>query len=518
MHTKVQSNTEKNFAVQAVKSKKDEAAQSSENKGIRSESSDDFSEIMDKIAARFNDNLGFDFTSLLGGLQAGSVPVAAPPRNIEIIRKETRSEEKSSKPEQRAEAKPSVDESEKTHIEGRKEKQGEQQVSSSSGEVKKEVQKEVRAESETTKKERAKEHKSADASQVSAKEKSYGELTQKDLQLKEVPVESQQYSAEQASEVEQTEAPSEVSSAKVKVDKSKAVMKEVSSGKEAAPVDGDTAVEAATDVINAVSDVPTQEAEQTPKINGLEKAITKGASSGLKEQILSALLSGQFGNAKEFAAEHVQTAKPVMSAIDSIKGMGDLIKDKMLSLGQNNQNAGANSLSQTGLLQGKNAGEKPEALREKLFLQQPQMFKALEKVESALKEAAKSKDGKTISLRLDPPSLGSVKVDVSLKDGSLHARINVDSQTVNNMLREHAHDLQLALRKLGLNVDKVTVAINHHSQDSFAGSDSSYNQSSGNKTGHEQNSSQLRESIGGEAFDGSIAESMENITLDHWVA
>lgn len=99
-------------------------------------------------------------------------------------------------------------------------------------------------------------------------------------------------------------------------------------------------------------------------------------------------------------------------------------------------------------------------------------MKTLEKVEQALKEAMKSSDGKTISLRLDPPSLGSLKVDVTLKEGSLYARIVADSREVASFLRDKGHEVQRMLRGLGLNVDRVNV---------FVGSDS------GNQTYSQEN-------------------------------
>jgi flagellar hook-length control protein FliK len=90
----------------------------------------------------------------------------------------------------------------------------------------------------------------------------------------------------------------------------------------------------------------------------------------------------------------------------------------------------------------------------------------LERVEATLKEAARGRDGKTISLHLEPVDLGKVKVDVSLREGTLHARISPDNQQVAQALREHSHELQGALRKLGLEVDSVTVSV---TVDEFSG-------------------------------------------------
>lgn len=104
--------------------------------------------------------------------------------------------------------------------------------------------------------------------------------------------------------------------------------------------------------------------------------------------------------------------------------------------------------------------------------------RTIERIESALKELAQSRDGKTISLRLDPPQLGAVKIDVSLRDGALHARVVAESPAVNALLRERSAELQATLRKLGLDVERITVAtqgdvgqqttfngeLNHHEQ------------------------------------------------------
>lgn len=97
-----------------------------------------------------------------------------------------------------------------------------------------------------------------------------------------------------------------------------------------------------------------------------------------------------------------------------------------------------------------------------------QMARTMEKVEQALKEAARARDGKTISLRLDPPDLGTLKVDVSLREGTLRARVVVEQSAVYQQLREKAHELHAALRKLGLNVDAISVSVSAENQSSFS--------------------------------------------------
>jgi flagellar hook-length control protein FliK len=144
-----------------------------------------------------------------------------------------------------------------------------------------------------------------------------------------------------------------------------------------------------------------------------------------------------------------------------------------------------------------------------------QIASQLEKVENALKEVAKSKDGKTISVRLDPPDLGTVKVDVTIKDGGLHARLMAESSQVVSVLKERAGDLQQALRKLGLDVDTVTVAV--VSEESFVGNQ----MMNSNQDQREQAPSARHEEASGARDGGAIATPVvreSELVLDHWVA
>ncbi|MGI6525448.1 MAG: flagellar hook-length control protein FliK [Bdellovibrionota bacterium] len=93
------------------------------------------------------------------------------------------------------------------------------------------------------------------------------------------------------------------------------------------------------------------------------------------------------------------------------------------------------------------------------MLTRSQTSSMLARVEDALKEISRSKDGKTISIKLDPEELGTLKVDVTLRDGNLHARLVADNAAVNQALRERAPELQQILRNLGINVDQVSVSV-----------------------------------------------------------
>jgi flagellar hook-length control protein FliK len=153
-----------------------------------------------------------------------------------------------------------------------------------------------------------------------------------------------------------------------------------------------------------------------------------------------------------------------------------------------------------------------------------QLARMLERVQSTLTEAAKARDGKTISLRLDPANLGRVKVDVSLKEGVLHARITPENQQVMTALREHAHELQGALRKLGLDVDSVTVTVRSDGlQDEATGGQNSFDgrtfQEERNNMPHER-SQVVENTVGNELaqWKEAVAPEQGVGVVDHWVA
>jgi flagellar hook-length control protein FliK len=151
-------------------------------------------------------------------------------------------------------------------------------------------------------------------------------------------------------------------------------------------------------------------------------------------------------------------------------------------------------------------GQKSDAAKATKPLTRGQTLATLEKVEAVLKKISESKDGSTISLRLDPPSLGTVKADVSLRDGVLHARLTAENPQVLQLLRERASDLQLILRKMGLEVEKVSVSVNSGDNGTFAGDAENQKGNKGTRQGS---------FFSAEANFADLAESQ---VIDHWIA
>lgn len=141
---------------------------------------------------------------------------------------------------------------------------------------------------------------------------------------------------------------------------------------------------------------------------------------------------------------------------------------------------------------------------------------ALERVEAVAKEVARSKDGSSLTFRLDPPQLGNLKVDVSLREGLLHARLTPESAQVAQLLRERAHELHASLRKLGLSVDSVSVSVSGDSNSASTSGDRRFSAWS-------EQSRQGAKSQGG--VGGLVGEAVVQgagnrpaSTIDHWVA
>lgn len=180
------------------------------------------------------------------------------------------------------------------------------------------------------------------------------------------------------------------------------------------------------------------------------------------------------------------------------------------NLGLSNQ-ASSNSIQNIqASLSGKNADLASKS--KPLALPKTYATRTMHKVEEIIKELSKAKDGKTISVRLDPPSLGSLKVDVSLKEGSLMAKITAESSQVGQFLKDKAVELQQLLRKSGINVDEVNVWLG--SQGEFSDTEKRKEFDEFNQEFFQNTNEEF-----GEVDVASIdSSSTKKVELDHWVA
>ncbi len=262
----------------------------------------------------------------------------------------------------------------------------------------------------------------------------------------------------------------------------------VDSTEEASPIQFDTASE-------ELQSKPGNSVAELPQASvALPKDATSNRAGDLSIQL--AMLRQAFESARGFASSH-----------------GDSAPKRGMSSGQA---IGAASEARSTRSEMREKEARP--------LTRVQVYRMLEKVESAMKEAARSRDGKTIRFRVEPFDVGEVKVDVSLREGQLHARLKAENQQVTAVLRDRAHELQGALRKLGLDVDNVTVTVSEdHGSGSPAGEQ---NLSDGKTFQDERNNMPSKEGqVVENTFGNKIADVSEagtsrvtNAILDHWVA
>lgn len=162
-----------------------------------------------------------------------------------------------------------------------------------------------------------------------------------------------------------------------------------------------------------------------------------------------------------------------------------------------------------------------DALRSGRVPPRAMLSRAFERVESVLKEVAQSKDGKSIQVTLDPGSLGKVRVGVTIKEGVLHARVIPESMYVADTVRERAHELLGALRKLGMDVDRIEISVANGADQPSEGSPdlSGHSGFSQQLPAQDQEFTPLQPTVisGSELKEGVVVDARE-LEDGHWVA
>ncbi len=98
-----------------------------------------------------------------------------------------------------------------------------------------------------------------------------------------------------------------------------------------------------------------------------------------------------------------------------------------------------------------------------------------QKLSSFIQQASES--GKAMRIRLDPPELGSLQIEVGRVNGQIIARIEVDNPQARALVFEQLQLLRDSLQQQGLRVDRLEVELNENLSREFT-SDQSGNQKS----------------------------------------
>jgi flagellar hook-length control protein FliK len=517
IRTSVHKSSENNSYFQGVNPHLEELKGAGSEASDDSSSGDEFSSIMDKIAARFSHNLGFDYTSLLnqGQIKATQVAETNEAKKTEnMAHAEIQSSKNDDVNNERA-----PDGNFKAEIKTPEKKEKEEKSAAPKEETKPVEVKEAKPE---TIKDSTSEAPKKTEDQVAATPEKINNEQIKVQEATQVPAKELQ--TEVVKMPEQAPVDGEIAEAADKAPIQVKAGKEVSENK-TTPVEKKAAKDVKLDLGETEAPVEVIDlAIQTPKIPGNQQDSAASEAKSKEVDTKAAMAAGSnlltdlFLNAS-FLSKDISAAQSQQNAANSqsIKSITEAVKDKIVT-SMNNAVSNAN-FNASGSFSNKVSSERSESLKERAFTQQPQMLKAFEKVETALKEAAKARDGKTISLRLDPPNLGTVKVDVTLKEGTLHARIHADNQNVNQFLRECSHDLQHILRKLGLSVEKIIVSVNNENpeHDVAQNSGGDFKQAMSDKENKGQGESNFG-SENGFGFSSELPAQAETTHLDHWVA
>ncbi len=111
-----------------------------------------------------------------------------------------------------------------------------------------------------------------------------------------------------------------------------------------------------------------------------------------------------------------------------------------------------------------------------------QIQQLLSKTSGSVLKLANGGGGK-MTLRLDPPAMGRLQVQVEIMRGVCQARILADDPTVKAALMQSLPQLREALETQGLKLEGFTVE--DHSNQSFSGNSAAQQQKDGSRTWHE---------------------------------
>jgi flagellar hook-length control protein FliK len=93
-------------------------------------------------------------------------------------------------------------------------------------------------------------------------------------------------------------------------------------------------------------------------------------------------------------------------------------------------------------------------------LSQADQTRFIRRVAQAI-EAAPQRGG-TLRLRLHPPELGSLSLEVVTRHGSLTARIETDTHAARSLLMDHLHELRERLDQQGVRIERFDVDVSRH--------------------------------------------------------
>ena len=236
-----------------------------------------------------------------------------------------------------------------------------------------------------------------------------------------------------------------------------------------------------TEVIQSVSvkelpadETATQETEEnSSNSESGQVSSTTGAASQYTQQYGQAVSEGT-SSSKQSNDSNVSRVIET-SAVDKLSEVvGQVSVNETTDGFQTQKSVQIDSLSAASTTAARSSGETPATAQARPVLDMTRSDMS-QKLSSFIQQASES--GKAMRIRLDPPELGSLQIEVGRVNGQIVARIEVDNPTARALVFEQLQMLRDSLQQQGLRVDRLEVEINENLSREF-GSDQSAEQRS----------------------------------------
>ena len=150
------------------------------------------------------------------------------------------------------------------------------------------------------------------------------------------------------------------------------------------------------------------------------------------------------------------------------------------SVSEANRSDSSQAAQQTGGSQGQTAAA--DGSQANSISDQTDRVQFVQRVANAFQTAA-ARDG-SVRIRLYPPELGSLRVELTVRNGTMSGRMETETETVRSMLLEHMPALRERLAEHNIRVDRLDVELSGQSAGNMA------NQSGGHSSRYDPRGAQ----------------------------
>lgn len=91
----------------------------------------------------------------------------------------------------------------------------------------------------------------------------------------------------------------------------------------------------------------------------------------------------------------------------------------------------------------------------------------VERVSQSVREV--HQNGRQLTIRLTPPELGALQIDVTTRNGALTARLETETEAARQIILEHLPQLRESLQQIGATMERIDVQIGQHSREGQSG-------------------------------------------------